>query len=82
MGLRFRKRVKLAPGVHLNISKSGISTSLGPRGFTTNIRNGKRRTTYGLPGTGLSFQGATSNAPSDRTVAIIGIVLFVLWLLI
>lgn len=32
MGILFRKRIKIAKGVHLNISKSGTSLSVGPRG--------------------------------------------------
>ncbi len=32
MALRFRKSVKVIPGVRLNFSKSGISTSLGATG--------------------------------------------------
>jgi hypothetical protein len=55
MGFRFRKRIKIAPGISLNLSKSGISTSLGGKGFTVNIGRGKTRTTVGLPGTGISY---------------------------
>jgi hypothetical protein len=55
MGFRFRKRIKIAPGISLNLSKSGVSTSLGGKGFTINIGRGKTRTTVGLPGTGLSY---------------------------
>jgi hypothetical protein len=52
--LRFNRRVRIAPGVRLNFSKSGVSTSLGGRGlWYTLSRNGRRRTTVGLPGTGL-----------------------------
>ncbi|WP_370688602.1 MULTISPECIES: DUF4236 domain-containing protein [Pseudomonas] len=29
MALRIRKSIKIAPGVRINISKSGVSTSLG-----------------------------------------------------
>lgn len=32
MGLRFRKSFKLAPGLRLNMSGSGFSWSVGPRG--------------------------------------------------
>jgi hypothetical protein len=32
MGVRFRKRIKLAPGLHLNLSGSGLSVFAGPRG--------------------------------------------------
>ncbi|ELL0157605.1 DUF4236 domain-containing protein, partial [Escherichia coli] len=37
MGFRFRKRIRIAPGLAINISKSGVSTSIGPKGATTNI---------------------------------------------
>ncbi|WP_254916319.1 DUF4236 domain-containing protein, partial [Pseudomonas aeruginosa] len=33
MGFRFSKRITIVPGVRLNISGSGISTSVGPRGL-------------------------------------------------
>ncbi|MDK6076442.1 MULTISPECIES: DUF4236 domain-containing protein [Massilia] len=54
MGLRFRKSFKLAPGVRLNVSSSGMSWSLGPRGASVSI--GKRGTYFNasIPGTGLS----------------------------
>ena len=55
MGLRFRKRLKIAPGVHVNISNKSISTSLGPRGATVNIGKRGVQATVGIPGTGLSY---------------------------
>lgn len=55
MGFRFQKRIKVLPGVRLNISKSGVSTSLGGRGATVNIGKNGVRTTVGVPGTGLSW---------------------------
>jgi hypothetical protein len=56
MGFRFRKSIKIIPGIRLNISKSGISTSIGGRGATLNVNGeGKSRVTVGLPGTGLSY---------------------------
>ena len=54
MGFRFQKRIKILPGVTLNLSKSGISTSLGPKGAKVTIGHGKIRKTVGIPGTGLS----------------------------
>jgi hypothetical protein len=33
--LRFWRRIKIFPGVYLNISKSGISFSFGTRGLNT-----------------------------------------------
>ena len=36
----FRKRIKIAPGVNLNLSKGGISTSFGVKGASVSV--GKR----------------------------------------
>lgn len=55
MGFRFRKTIKLLPGVRLNLSKSGISTSIGVPGATVNISDKGTRGTVGLPGTGISY---------------------------
>lgn len=53
--MRFRKSIKLLPGVKLNLSKNGISASVGPRGATVNLKPGMpARVTTGIPGTGLS----------------------------
>lgn len=56
MGFRFRKRIKIAPGININLSKSGISTSLGMPGATVNVGKRGVRVTAGIPGTGLSYQ--------------------------
>jgi|SRR5580765_3792339 len=68
MGFSFRKRIKVLPGITLNLSKSGISTTLGPKGARMTV-GGKRgpRVTTSIPGTGLSFtQGVGARG---RTVA-------------
>ena len=54
MSLRFRRSVKLAPGLRLNFSGSGMSLTAGPRGASVNF--GRRGTYFnaGIPGTGLS----------------------------
>lgn len=62
MGLRFRKRLKIAPGIHVNIGKRGVSTSFGGKGLTVNVGRGKTRTTVGLPGTGLSHTTTRSRS--------------------
>lgn len=61
MGFRFQKRIKLFPGVSLNLSKSGVSTSIGPRGAKVTVGNGRVRTTVGLPGTGISHTVVAKN---------------------
>lgn len=42
MAWNYRKRIKIAPGIHINLSKKGISTSFGPKGFS--ITTGKKGT--------------------------------------
>jgi hypothetical protein len=57
MGLRFQRRIKVLPGVHLNLSKSGVGFSVGGRGAHVGITaRGQRYTSIGLPGTGLSWR--------------------------
>ncbi|EAA4186199.1 DUF4236 domain-containing protein [Salmonella enterica subsp. enterica] len=56
MGFRFRQRIKIAPGVHINIGKTGItSASIGRAGATLNVGKKGVKTTAGIPGTGLSY---------------------------
>ena len=72
MGFRFQKRIKLLPGISLNFSKSGISTSVGVKGARVTFGNGKTRTTVGLPGTGISHTSVTStSAPKQSPTEII-----------
>ena len=55
MGLRFRRSIRLLPGVRLNLSRSGVSATLGAPGATLNV--GRRSAlTLGIPGTGLSYR--------------------------
>jgi hypothetical protein len=42
--------------VKINISKSGVSTSIGTNGATANVKAGRKcKATVGLPGTGISY---------------------------
>ena len=61
MGWSFRKSIKIAPGVRINLSKSGVSTSIGGKGFTYNTRG---RLTTSIPGTGIRY---THNLNARRT---------------
>jgi hypothetical protein len=57
MGLRFQKRIKIFPGVYINLSKSGVSASVGGKGATVNVGStGRKMVTLGIPGTGLSYR--------------------------
>ncbi|MCZ8295578.1 MAG: DUF4236 domain-containing protein [Rhodobacteraceae bacterium] len=55
MSLRFWQRIRLAPGVTLNLSKSTASLSFGPRGAKYTVSPRGNRATLGLPGTGLFY---------------------------
>jgi hypothetical protein len=55
MSFRFWRRIRVAPGVTLNLSKSTASLSLGPRGAKYTISPRGNRVTAGLPGTGLFY---------------------------
>ena len=55
MGLRFRRSVKIMPGVRVNLGKKGASVSVGRRGANVTMGKNGVRTTVGLPGTGLSY---------------------------
>jgi uncharacterized protein DUF4236 len=44
------------PGIRMNVSKSGVSTSFGTRGAWFTVGPRGTRTTLGIPGTGLSYQ--------------------------
>ncbi len=70
MGFRLFRRIKIAPGVTLNLSKSGLSASFGPRGAKFTVGPKGTRQTVGLPGTGLYYttsHGYGTKKPSART---------------
>jgi hypothetical protein len=57
MGLRFQRRIKVLPGVRINLSKSGVGLSVGGHGAHIGITaRGQRYTSIGMAGTGLSWR--------------------------
>jgi Protein of unknown function (DUF4236) len=55
VGFGFSKSIKLAPGVRMTFSKSGVGYSVGGRGYrVTKTASGRVTRTVGIPGTGLS----------------------------
>ena len=71
MGWRYRRSVKIAPGVRLNLGKRSAGVSVGPRGAKLSV-NTKRevRRTVGLPGTGLSHTSQSRLAPPEKVEGI------------
>lgn len=56
MGWRYRKSLNVGLGFRINISKSGIGYSWGGPSYRKTWKaNGGTRTTYSIPGTGLSY---------------------------
>lgn len=53
MAWSYRKRIKIIPGVHLNFSKNGISTSIGVRGASVTFGKNGTYLNTGVPGLGL-----------------------------
>lgn len=66
MGFRFRRSVRIAPGIRINLSKSGLSYSFGGRGATVNVGPKGTRATYGIPGTGLTYSEQLAPAKKRR----------------
>ena len=53
MSWNFRRRIKIAPGVHINLSKKGVSTSIGPKGASLTLGPNGTYLNTSIPGTGL-----------------------------
>ena len=56
MGMRFKKSIKVAPGVKVNIGKKSAGVSIGGKygGMSFNTKNGTRAR-ISAPGTGMSY---------------------------
>jgi len=55
MPFRFFRRLSIAPGLTLNLSKRGVSVSAGPQGARFTMGTSGTRATAGLRGTGLHY---------------------------
>jgi hypothetical protein len=62
MILRFRQSIRIAPGIRINFSKTGVSASIGGQPLTLNIGRKGVRGTASAPGTGLSVSKAVGFA--------------------
>ncbi len=56
MSFRFHRRIKIAPGLAINLSKGWPSLSIGGHGTTINVSRRGPRATFGFPGTGVRWQ--------------------------
>ena len=78
MGFRFYRRFRVARGLRLNLSRSGVSATVGRRGSW--LTHGPRgtRSTVGLPGAGLAY---TEQRPGWLALLALAVVAVVRWLL-
>lgn len=66
--MRFRKSIKIAKGVRVNIGKKGVSSvSLGGKGLTFNASSKGVRTTASIPGSGLSHSEMIYKSGNKQT---------------
>ncbi len=75
MGLRFFKRIKVLPGLSVNLTKSGPSVTVGMRGAHVTLGSKGITKTVGIPGTGVFYttrNGHTGahSAPIEKPVPI------------
>lgn len=68
MGFRFRKSFKVAPGIKLNLGKKSAGVSFGGKGFRTSVSSSGRKTTsVGVPGTGMSYVSTSGGSSSSKS---------------
>ncbi|WP_419671252.1 DUF4236 domain-containing protein [Aliarcobacter butzleri] len=56
MAFRFRKSIKIIPGVRVNLSSKGASLNVGPRGSSFSIGKQGIYSNVSIPGMGISFR--------------------------
>src|ERR1700688_2773697 len=66
MSWRFRKSFTVIPGLRLNLSKGGLSASIGGAPFTLNVGPRGLYGTASIPGTGISFRQRLTNEPDSQ----------------
>ena len=94
MGWSFRKRIKIAPGIHMNIGKNGPSFSVGGKGASVSFGEKGTYLNTSIPGTGLrnrqkidgntteEFNQSTDNKMSDYSGCLKFILLFFVGLIL
>lgn len=65
MGWRFRRKIRVFPGFYINLSKSGMSATIGMRGLSVNLGQNGMFLNTGIPGTGIYSRERIGDAPRD-----------------
>jgi hypothetical protein len=85
MSFRFLKRLRLLKWQHVDLSKSGVSLSIGRRGTTVNVGRRGTTATVGISGSSVSYQTRIGKrkatpGPSLLVIAIeVAAVIGVIW---
>lgn len=68
MGMKFRKSMKIAPGVKLNLGKKSVGVSIGGKhgGISMNSKTGTKAR-VSAPGTGLSYTTKIGGSSSSKS---------------
>ena len=67
MGFRLFRRIRIAPGLSVNLSKGGLSLSGGVRGARVTVGRRGVRGTVGAPGTGVSYTETSGGGGADSS---------------
>ena len=70
MGFRFRNSIKILPGLRLNLSKRGISATVGVRGASVNVGSKGTFLNVGVPGTGVSYRDRIGTTDGEAQAAL------------
>ena len=68
MGIKFRKKIRILPGFYLNLSKSGMSATIGIKGLSTNIGKNGAYLNTGIPGSGIYNRTKIGDFPKNDDV--------------
>ena len=66
MPIRFHRQFTLLPGVKVNVSKTGMSITIGGKGFHLNLSKRGVMQTTNLPGKGLSHRSYIFKSDQDE----------------
>jgi tetratricopeptide (TPR) repeat protein len=67
LGVRFRRSIQVAPGLKLNLTKTGVGATVGGRYARYSVHSSGRHTRgASLPGTGLYYQSTSGRGPGSQ----------------
>lgn len=66
MPIRYHKKIKINDAIDLNLSKSGPSLSIGPKGAKVTVNKNGANVRAGLPGTGISYNKKIGRSKTSR----------------